>query len=693
MDTVYDAKLLIVDDNADLLALLCEQLRGAGYGHIRTAQSCTAARACFAAEQPELMILDINLPDGDGFSLFRALRAKADVPALFLSARDADADRLFGLGLGADDYLTKPFLMQELLLRVQHILQRAYRAELSRTKPAPLQLGERCVDLNDAIVTLPEGKTLALTATELALLRKLAENRGHIVTYDALCAAVWGADYYGYENSLGVHIRHLREKLEAEPGAPQFLRTVRGIGYKLTKGGRSMKTFVRLIRRYVLAAVGIVLLLLFSGVAVLGWLGWQEGCSLPQREYSSGEIADSMVETAEGLAFGAERTPQEWMNGYEWAMVLDDVGNIRWSYGLPQELNHAYTPGDIAQFARWYLADYPVFCWTEPYGLFVIGLPRGSLWKYSIYSSPDFALSIVRVLPAAALGMLLLGLALCFWLSWRGAKRLETVANGLEALAQGQTVRLSTDGFAGELAEKLNRTGAQLQAKNEMLSRRDNARTQWIAGVSHDVRTPLALILGWAEQLEQDALLPDSSRQKATGIRTQCEKLRTLIDDLNLTSKLEYGAQPLRRKDLRAGPLFRQLVAQFCESPLAEHCEITLEQEEPAEQTVLSVDEALLARLLENLMNNSVRHNPKPVNITVHTRQVGERFCLTVADDGIGYPAAVLVALNAAEPAENAPHILGLYVVRQIAAAHGGRAVFGQNTPCGAKATVWLPVK
>lgn len=182
MDTIYDAKLLIVDDNAELLALLCEQLRGAGYGHIRTAQSCAAARTCFGAEQPELMILDINLPDGDGFSLFRALRAKADVPALFLSARDADADRLFGLGLGADDYLTKPFLMQELLLR------------------------------------------------------KLAENRGHIVTYDALCAAVWGADYYGYENSLGVHIRHLREKLEAEPGAPQFLRTVRGIGYKLTKG-------------------------------------------------------------------------------------------------------------------------------------------------------------------------------------------------------------------------------------------------------------------------------------------------------------------------------------------------------------------------------------------------------------------------------------------------------------------------
>ena len=193
-------------------------------------------------ETPELVLLDVMLPGEDGVSLLKKMKAAPalrDIPVIMATAKGAEYDKILGLDLGADDYLTKPFLMQELLLRVQHILQRAYRAELSRTKPAPLQLGERCVDLNDAIVTLPEGKTLALTATELALLRKLAENRGHIVTYDALCAAVWGADYYGYENSLGVHIRHLREKLEAEPGAPQFLRTVRGIGYKLTKGDKA----------------------------------------------------------------------------------------------------------------------------------------------------------------------------------------------------------------------------------------------------------------------------------------------------------------------------------------------------------------------------------------------------------------------------------------------------------------------
>lgn len=236
MNRIYEIPLLLVDDNPQLLQLLREQLESAGYQKIELAQNCAEARRAFANQQPGLMILDINLPDGNGFSLFRTLRQKGDIPALFLSARDADADRLFGLGLGADDYLTKPFLMQELLLRLERILQRTYRAQLNQSPNPQLKLLDRTVSLRDALVTLEDGAHLPLTATELALLRKLAENKGHIVTYDALCEAVWGADYYGYENSLGVHIRHLREKLEPQPSRPQVLLTVRGIGYKLMEG-------------------------------------------------------------------------------------------------------------------------------------------------------------------------------------------------------------------------------------------------------------------------------------------------------------------------------------------------------------------------------------------------------------------------------------------------------------------------
>ena len=168
-------------------------------------------------------------------SLFRELRAQADIPTLFLSARDADADRLFGLGLGADDYLTKPFLMQELVLRIQHLLQRTYRAELRRSTSGSIQIGSRNILLSDALIQLPDGSTLSLTATERTILQKLIENRGHIVTYDALCEAVWGDGYYGYENSLNVHIRHLREKIGENVGKPQYLITMRGIGYKLTE--------------------------------------------------------------------------------------------------------------------------------------------------------------------------------------------------------------------------------------------------------------------------------------------------------------------------------------------------------------------------------------------------------------------------------------------------------------------------
>ena len=235
MESIFDADILIVDDNDDLLRLLREQLATAGYRNLRTAKNCVLAEGAFHTKRPELMILDINLPDGDGFTLFRSLRAQADVPALFLSARDADADRLFGLGLGADDYLTKPFLMQELFLRMEHILRRTYRSRLSQNPLSILRFGDRTVSLNDATVVLKDGTSLFLTATELGLLRKLAENRGHVVTYDALCTSVWGEDYYGYENSLSVHIRHLREKLEPEPSRPQFLLTQRGIGYRLLK--------------------------------------------------------------------------------------------------------------------------------------------------------------------------------------------------------------------------------------------------------------------------------------------------------------------------------------------------------------------------------------------------------------------------------------------------------------------------
>ena len=208
----------------------------AGFLAVYTAQSCTEARRAVGDIRPEAVLLDVMLPDGDGFSLLQELRQERDIPILFLSARDADADRLHGLGLGADDYIAKPFLPQELVLRLTAVLRRSYAANLQNAGEC-LSLGETVVDWGSGLV-LRDANSTPLTAKEYALLRKLADNRGNIVTIDALCRAVWDEENFGYENTLMVHIRRLREKIEDNPSKPRWLLTVRGLGYKLTREDR-----------------------------------------------------------------------------------------------------------------------------------------------------------------------------------------------------------------------------------------------------------------------------------------------------------------------------------------------------------------------------------------------------------------------------------------------------------------------
>ena len=452
-----------------------------------------------------------------------------------------------------------------------------------------------------------------------------------------------------------------------------------------------MKTFARLIRRYVLATAGIILVVvaLLLGMTIYAGVRYNDASDSVQKV---GALAEALHPTADGLQWDAAHTPAEWMHGYAWAMVLDEDGNVIWQQDLPEALNHRYTASDIAVFSRWYLADYPVQCWAADYGLFVAAEPVNSQWKYNITAPQARMEAMVGGLLPVAVLLLAVVLGCCLWFSWRGARHLQAVADGLDTLAQGGAVQLPTTGFAGELAEKLNETGEQLRRRNEIIARRDDARTSWIAGVSHDVRTPLALILGWAEQLEQDTALPAAARQKACGIRTQSEKLRALIEDLNLTSKLQYGAQPLRCRPTQAGPLLRRLAAEFCDSPLAARCTVALEIAPDADKAILDADAALLARAVENLLHNAACHNPGPVQVQLSAVRTGKTLRITIADDGAGYPPAVLHALQTGEAGENTPHILGLHVVEQIIRAHGGTAAFARNAPRGAKAVLVLPV-
>ena len=229
-----ECRILTIDDEKELTDIVVALLQREQYSQVDVAGSCSEAKEKLRKQHYDLILLDVMLSDGNGFDFYAEMQETGDlydVPVIFLSARDEDTARLKGLGLGADDYITKPFLPKELLLRIGAVLRRSYHFE---EMGQSARLGQTLVSMDAGTVTR-NGKETALTAKELALFHVLFRNRGKIVTTDTLCDALWPDGSFGLESSLIVHMRHLREKVEAEPSKPQYLITVRGLGYKLEK--------------------------------------------------------------------------------------------------------------------------------------------------------------------------------------------------------------------------------------------------------------------------------------------------------------------------------------------------------------------------------------------------------------------------------------------------------------------------
>ena len=224
-----ECRILTIDDEKELTDIVVALLQREQYSQVDIAGSCSEAKEKLRKQHYDLILLD-----GNGFDFYAEMKETGDlydVPVIFLSARDEDTARLKGLGLGADDYITKPFLPKELLLRIGAVLRRSYHFEETGQSA---RLGQTLVSMDAGTVTR-NGKDTALTAKELALFQILFRNRGKIVTTDALCDALWPDGSFGLESSLIVHMRHLSEKVEAEPSKPKYLITVRGLGYKLEK--------------------------------------------------------------------------------------------------------------------------------------------------------------------------------------------------------------------------------------------------------------------------------------------------------------------------------------------------------------------------------------------------------------------------------------------------------------------------
>ncbi|RQD76713.1 MAG: DNA-binding response regulator [Candidatus Syntrophonatronum acetioxidans] len=222
------AKVLVVDDEKPIADIIKYNLEQEGFSVLAAYDGEEAIRIALQ-ERPDLIVLDIMLPEKDGFTVCREIRKELSVPILMLTAKDTEMDKVLGLELGADDYVTKPFSARELIARVRAILRRMKEGK-KQIQEEVLRCGE--IEVDQGKVEARRGdQVLELTYREFALLVYLLQNAGYVISRKKLLSQVWGYDYYGDERTVDVTVRRLREKVEDDPGNPKYIKTKRGIGY------------------------------------------------------------------------------------------------------------------------------------------------------------------------------------------------------------------------------------------------------------------------------------------------------------------------------------------------------------------------------------------------------------------------------------------------------------------------------
>ena len=454
-----------------------------------------------------------------------------------------------------------------------------------------------------------------------------------------------------------------------------------------------MNTVQRFFRRYIFSMVGIMVLFFAVNVALLSAIMIAGSMSGSDTSFSIGDFSEQVV-LQDGNWVADDAAISMLREESAWAMLLNEDGDVVWQQDLPENLPRSYTSAEVASFSRWYLEDYPVKIWTRADGcLMVVGFQPRTLVKY--YFSLEWPYMGVMF---AGIGAVFIGnLVFIVFLVLRNTRRVERamtpILEGIQNLSHGRAQYLKEQGELAEINAGLNRAADYMRKK-------DNTRAEWIRGVSHDIRTPLSMVLGYASELENDRALPQEARKQAGIIRREGEKMRRLIDELNLTTKLEYALQPVHFKDVDWVETNRQAVSEVLNSGLPDRYVLEFAETDPDCRMTVAGDGALLERMLFNLVRNCIDHNPEGCRIAVSvTPDAGGGCCFTVTDDGVGVSPQRLASLNRGAPVAStqaavpggAEHGLGLRIVRQIVQAHRARLHFAQTQPHGLTVTVHLP--
>ena len=441
-----------------------------------------------------------------------------------------------------------------------------------------------------------------------------------------------------------------------------------------------MKSVPKLIRRFAGIMLLSSLLLLILNFALLGIYTLNQAPN-GSPWITAQAVADHLSKSETGYVL-SEDTSLELQHANVWAIFIDNRAmKVVWQTDhLPEAVPMSYTISDIASLTRGYIDGYPTFTGEAENGLVVLGYPKDSFWKH-MWPSWDY--HFIANLPKTVLSVLAINIALIFTIyviaNSKLLKSVKPIVSGIQALSTNEEVHIREKGLLSELAVSINKTSDILKTQSGQLRKRETARANWIAGVSHDIRTPLSMVMGYAGQLESDVQLSENNRQKAAVIVRQSKRMRNLINDLNLASKLEYNMQPLSPERQNLIAVVRQVVVDFINMNIDKKYTIEWETDEALTSCTANVDKELIRRAVSNLIQNSINHNEQGCHIFVRVIAENNVCTVIVSDDGVGATDEQIRKLNNTphymvcdEQTTEQRHGLGLLIVKQIIFAHNG---------------------
>ena len=452
-----------------------------------------------------------------------------------------------------------------------------------------------------------------------------------------------------------------------------------------------MKSFGKYISKHLASFAALMLAMFFVNIMAFGWTFYgimanDYGDSSPQNMLENLSASVSLKGISDEVAMKLK-------NSHIWAIYLDEEGYTAWEVDAPVEIPERFTIRDVAVFAKGYLAGYPVFIRNMADGMLVLGYPRDSYTKLTGNYIPTRS---IQLLPYFVAGMSVADLVILFlayFLSKRKImKNTAPIISSIETLGSGEPVSLSVRGELSGIANSVNKAAY-------ILSHQNQARANWISGVSHDIRTPLSMIMGYAEHISQAQDADSRIREEAETICIQSNKIKELVNDLNLVSQLEYEMQPLHKTTVRLSGLIRSYTADLLNIGIPETYTVRTDIASDADHIALECDKRLILRALANLVQNSIHHNPNGCDITLSLDATENAVILTVSDNGIGLSEEKLQELkekphymNSTDERLDLRHGLGLILVGEVVKSHGGSMQIDSKPGCGYKTILSFPM-